>query len=295
MISKQEENDSTDQSTDLRKRALRYSREMILCLKKIHAMHIIHCDIKPANFLIRNDMNEISLIDFGLSKISSNTFVDHRMNIQNLRDFFEKVSQFNISITNKNSLIQKVDLSNKIIRNKAEQFSNKIKVKTSIGDLNQFKKRLCSLFNNNFGHKSKVHKYPKKNKQHFKGTYKYASSNALNGGILGPRDDLISWFYSILEIYSGSPILPWESLSQEIMANQNATFSYNLSTSSNSDVNSIICESPLIEMKKSESIKPILSIDVYLNFLSDEHFENADGKMNTSSHKMLTFLSFLQF
>ena len=41
----------------------------------------------------------------------------------------------------------------------------------------------------------------------FKGTIKYASLNVHNGNLPSRRDDLISWFYSILELLRGK--LPW--------------------------------------------------------------------------------------
>jgi len=46
-------------------------REMIKILKSIHLAKIIHCDIKPANFMMKN--GGLYLVDFGLAKI----YVDH--------------------------------------------------------------------------------------------------------------------------------------------------------------------------------------------------------------------------
>lgn len=253
MVNRQED-DSASQSVNFKK-ILHYAKEMLLCLKELHSMHIIHCDVKPANFLIRNDTDGISLIDFGLSKVVKNYKLDQKASIQN---FFEKLFQFNISIKNKNNLFQKADISNKLIKNRLENIANKFKVKAN-NDLNQCKKKLLSFcFNNNCSQKDKAsnkknnrkeNRFTKKNRHHFKGTYKYASYNSLNGGIIGPRDDLISWFYSILEIYSGSYILPWEPLAQEIMANRNDMFTDSNMTS-DSACNSNIDRSPLIKMKK---------------------------------------------
>ena len=45
---------------------------------------------------------------------------------------------------------------------------------------------------------------------HFTGTLKYASPNAHSGKELGRRDDLISWWYSIIEMRKGN--LPWGDL-----------------------------------------------------------------------------------
>ena len=41
--------------------------EMVQILKSIHQANVIHCDIKPANFMMKNE--RIYLVDFGLSKI----------------------------------------------------------------------------------------------------------------------------------------------------------------------------------------------------------------------------------
>ncbi|KAK8882545.1 hypothetical protein M9Y10_045187 [Tritrichomonas musculus] len=47
----------------------------------------------------------------------------------------------------------------------------------------------------------------------FAGTTKYASINAHENKELGRRDDLFSWFYSLIELASGS--LPWSSLREK--------------------------------------------------------------------------------
>ena len=51
--------------------------------------------------------------------------------------------------------------------------------------------------------------FPCENEQQFIGTRKYASIDVLNLLSYGRKDDLISWFYSFLDIACGS--LPWES------------------------------------------------------------------------------------
>jgi serine/threonine protein kinase len=47
----------------------------------------------------------------------------------------------------------------------------------------------------------------------FTGTVKYASPNAHRGMNLGPRDNLFSWFYSLVEMM-GNP-LPWEDVKDQ--------------------------------------------------------------------------------
>jgi serine/threonine protein kinase len=48
-------------------------------------------------------------------------------------------------------------------------------------------------------------------KARFTGTLKYASPNAHKGIELTRRDDLMSWFYSVVEMHSGK--LPWDRVS----------------------------------------------------------------------------------
>jgi len=49
--------------------------------------------------------------------------------------------------------------------------------------------------------------YPERSKVGFRGTTKYASLNAHRGRDQGPRDDMISWLYSVVELMDGR--LPW--------------------------------------------------------------------------------------
>lgn len=41
---------------------------MLSAVKYLHSMDIAHRDLKPDNFLFSADMQEIKMIDFGLSK-----------------------------------------------------------------------------------------------------------------------------------------------------------------------------------------------------------------------------------
>ena len=99
---------------------------MLRCIQQLHASGYVHRDIKPGNFLIRNDSEfPICLIDFGLAK----RFINGDRHIS----FKEKVG--------------------------------------------------------------------------FLGTSRYASVNAHQQVTLSRRDDLMSWFYSVVELASG--LLPW--------------------------------------------------------------------------------------
>lgn len=169
-----------------------------------------------------------------------------------------------------------------MIKNKLEIIANKFKVKTN-NDLNQCKKKLLSFcFNNNYSQKDKSsnkknnrkeNRFTKKNIHHFKGTYKYASYYFLNGGTTGPRDDLISWFYSILEIYSGSSILPWEPLAQEIMANRNDVFT-DSNITSDSACNSNIDRSPLINFSFNRKKILFFLHSIFLIIIRKNYFVN---------------------
>jgi serine/threonine protein kinase len=49
--------------------------QMVQLLQHIHNLHIIHCDVKPDNFMI-NDDGMLTLIDFGLAR----PYIDFKIN-----------------------------------------------------------------------------------------------------------------------------------------------------------------------------------------------------------------------
>lgn len=107
---------------------LRIAIESLRCIRKFHQLGYLHRDIKPGNFLIRNDPEyPICLIDFGLSS----RYLD----------------------------------------------SNNLHIP----------------FSEDAG---------------FHGTCRYASLNAHNHFQLSRRDDLYSWFYTLMECSTGR--LPWK-------------------------------------------------------------------------------------
>lgn len=102
------------------------AKEMLKCIETVHERKFVHRDIKPGNFLIRNDpKNPVSIIDFGLAKCYIGKDGSH------------------ISDT----------------------------------------------------------------RPGFVGTCRYASLNAHSGRELSRRDDLESWFYSVIELAHGR--VPW--------------------------------------------------------------------------------------
>ncbi len=54
------------------KTALEYARQMFSAVSYAHQMKIIHCDLKPDNFLIFKD-NQIRLTDFGIARVAQRT------------------------------------------------------------------------------------------------------------------------------------------------------------------------------------------------------------------------------
>jgi serine/threonine protein kinase len=50
------------------KTILMIADEMIIRLQSLHQKNFIHCDLKPANFLLGSKLKEINMIDFGLSQ-----------------------------------------------------------------------------------------------------------------------------------------------------------------------------------------------------------------------------------
>lgn len=109
--------------------ALRCGLQMLKCIENLHKHGFIHRDIKPGNFLVREDnIYTLVLIDFGLAS----SYVDVE---------------------------------------------------------------------------SGVH-LPARTERAFGGTSRYASYSALKGEDVSRRDDLFSWFFSIVELATGK--LPWK-------------------------------------------------------------------------------------
>jgi len=44
-----------------------YSIQMINCIEKFHSLGLVHCDVKPENFTLKDHNRQIVLIDFGLA------------------------------------------------------------------------------------------------------------------------------------------------------------------------------------------------------------------------------------
>lgn len=54
--------------------------KMLECIKQVHQNGIVHMDIKPENFLMTKDNNNIKIIDFGLSRKYLDLNGQHKMN-----------------------------------------------------------------------------------------------------------------------------------------------------------------------------------------------------------------------
>lgn len=117
--------------------ALRIAFEMISIIEKLHEAGIVHCDIKPGNFLLNNvSTGGFVLTDFGLSSL-----------------WLDPVTKKHIAR------------------------------RTGAG---------------------------------FRGTLKYASVHVHNGCEPTRRDDIISWFYSMIELAKGK--LPWKDVKDSGLA-----------------------------------------------------------------------------
>lgn len=81
-----------------------------------------------------------------------------------------------------------------------------------------------SNFNNNADNRSDRAPIPPRPKTGFAGTLRYCSLTAHEGHELGRRDDLISWFFSAVELFKGE--LPWSdpSLDRDAIKSQKEAF-----------------------------------------------------------------------
>ena len=61
-------------------------RQLINIMRQIHSVFVIHCDVKPDNFMVRHDDNDgflkLVIIDFGMSRL----FVDSQQTTKHLPD-----------------------------------------------------------------------------------------------------------------------------------------------------------------------------------------------------------------
>ncbi|OHS97957.1 CK1 family protein kinase [Tritrichomonas foetus] len=69
----------------------------------------------------------------------------------------------------------------------------------------------------------------------FIGTIKYASIFAMKGQLIGPRDDMISWIYSMIELITGT--LPWSHILSNTISNYNPNTDGNNSDDRNMNLN----------------------------------------------------------
>ena len=70
-------------------------KQMLKCIEELYQMNILHCDIKPSNFLFRNvdDDPRICLVDFGLAKKITDP--------QNMNNISHRANEYKKVISNK--------------------------------------------------------------------------------------------------------------------------------------------------------------------------------------------------
>lgn len=87
---------------------LRLAMKMLRCIENVHNHGILHCDIKPGNFLLRPDnLNFLVLVDFGLAQM----YIDHNEH-KPPKDHvgFNGTLKYAVNSMRENSLSRKDDL-----------------------------------------------------------------------------------------------------------------------------------------------------------------------------------------
>ncbi|KAK8889307.1 hypothetical protein M9Y10_034053 [Tritrichomonas musculus] len=229
---------------------LRLGVYMIECIKSFHEHGFVHRDIKPGNFLLRSSQHLTTTEEAKLFKQDQSDNIndvdkekkqnDNEMNKNNIEANQDNDNNnsnshsdsansntnnnttFTDSINNNNNSIDNIKNNKNLNDNKSSNIDDSQNNLSDINNANKsnqsFQLDICTnpIALIDFGLSKRYIDpetslpYPEKNRAGFRGTCKYASIYAHNFNDQCPRDDLISWCYSMVELIEG--YLPWGNI-----------------------------------------------------------------------------------
>eukprot|EP00963_Diacronema_lutheri_P008444 scaffold752_cov322-Pavlova_lutheri.AAC.41 len=176
-------------------------RGMLRCLKDLHGSGWIHRDVKPANFVFRNRSNDQSFRGCGKRKRTT------KLDTASKETETELGRATNIPHEEKTTSSQE---KNKACQTSTmpEDLGNGCSGRDGAEDVVLLDMGLAKRY----AHSNGKHIAPRASVG-FRGTPAYASPRAHDGEDLSRRDDLISLFFTLVELVEGK--LPWRGLEED--------------------------------------------------------------------------------